>query len=44
MSTISGFVPPCKRLILYHFLGIPGIHYHQFECRQEAKTDEAYQP
>ena len=43
-STISEFVSPCRQLILYRFLGFLGIHYHQFECRQKAKTDEAYQP
>ena len=28
---------------VYRFIGFIGIHYHQFECRQKAKTDEAYQ-
>ena len=43
-STISGFVPLCRQLILYHFLGFLGIHYHRFEYHQEEKTDETYQP
>ena len=43
-STISGFVLPCRQLILCRFLGFLGIHYHQFGYRQKAKTDEAYQP
>ena len=42
-STISGFVLPCRQLILCRFLGFLGIHYHQLQCRQKAKTDEAYQ-
>ena len=37
------FVPLCKQLIMYRFLGFLGIHYHQFEYRQKAKKDEAYQ-
>ena len=39
-STISGFILPYRQLILYRFLGYLSIHYHQFECRQKAKTDE----
>ena len=34
-------VLPCRQLILYRFLGFLGIHYHQFQCRQKAKTDKA---
>ena len=33
--TIFGFVPLCRQLILYRFLGFLGVHYHQFECRQK---------
>ena len=29
---------------MYRFAGCLSIHYHQFECGQKAKTDEAYQP
>ena len=43
-SAISGFAPPCKQLILCRSLGLLGIHYHQFRCRQKAKTDVDYQP
>ena len=42
--TISGFVPLNRQLILYRFLGLLGIHSHQFECLQKAKTDEANRP
>ena len=44
LSTISGVVPPYLRLILDRFPGYLSIHYYQFECIQEAKTDEDYQP
>ena len=43
-STIFGFVPLCRLLILYRFLGYLSIHSHQSVYRQNAKTDEAYQP
>ena len=36
-STISGFVSPCRQLILYRFPGFLGIHSHQSRCRQKAK-------
>ena len=39
-SRFFRFVPPCRQLILYRFLGFLGISYHQFGCRQKAKTDE----
>ena len=37
-------LPLCRQLILYRFLGCLSIHSHQFECRQKAKANEAYQP
>ena len=39
-STISGFVPLYRQLILCRFLEFLGIHYHQFECHQKAETEK----
>ena len=36
-STISGFVPPHRQLILYPFQGCLSIHHYQFGCVRKQK-------
>ena len=38
-SSVFGFVPLWRQLILYRFLGYLSIHSHQFECRQKKKKN-----
>ena len=43
-TTIFGFIPLFRQLILYRVLGYLSIHSHQSDHRQKVKTYEHYLP